>query len=84
MNRQQEISPSLLELLHTGYTEYFPISNDEIRTRFGELRAFYKNMSDREFDDLFSMVSSLCCAHEDAAFLEGIRVGAQLVMELQL
>lgn len=81
---KQGNTPPLLELLYTGYTEYQPIDNECIRGGFEKLRSYYQHMSDQEFDDLFSQISDLCCAHEYAAFLAGIRVGVHLAKELEL
>lgn len=81
MTKQRQI-PSPLELLYESYTEYHSIDNDVIREQFQELRAHYRHLSDREFDDLFSQVSGLCYAHEHAAFQEGVRLGVRLAGEL--
>ena len=75
-------SKPLLELLYEIYTEYNGIENGYIRDKYRELREQYAHLSDREFDVLFDRVGSLCCAHERAAFLEGVRVGARLLAEL--
>lgn len=73
---------TLLEFLWQAYTDRNPISNDRIRALFLKLEPIFAGLPPQDCDALFDTVSSLCAAHERAAFLEGIRVGARLAMEL--
>lgn len=75
---------SVLDLIYAGYTEHWPVHDDKIRVGFENLRMFYNHMSEQEFDEFFARVSDLCCAHENVAFQEGVRVGIQLAEELKL
>jgi hypothetical protein len=40
------------------------------------------DLSFRENDDVFSLVGTLCAEHERIAFLAGLQLGAQLMLEL--
>ena len=80
---------SLLELLYHFFTEYEPVENEELRRQFAELE--HQLMSSlgetgdscREtVESLMTIVSSVCAECERAAFMEGIKVGARLILEL--
>ena len=72
----------LLEMLSRTYCEYNPIDNDAIQNSFHDLESCLEHLPSRENDQVFDRVCALCVEYEKAAFLEGMRVGAQLVMEL--
>lgn len=80
---------SLLELLYHFFTEYEPVENEEIRRQFAELE--HQLMSSlaetgdscREtVESLMTIVSSVCAECERVAFMEGVKVGARLILEL--
>ena len=80
---------SLLELLYHFFTEYEPVENEELRRQFAELE--HQLMSSlgetgdscREtVESLMTIVSSVCAECERAAFMEGVKVGVRLILEL--
>ena len=80
---------SLLELLYHFFTEYEPVENEELRRHFTELENQLMNsltiMGDscREtVESLMTIVSSVCAECERVAFMEGVKVGARLILEL--
>lgn len=73
---------SIMEFLYWHYAEFNPIDNQKIRDSFAKLRRQYPHLSLEEFDPIFTTVSDLCVEHEHLAFLEGLRLGVTLMMEL--
>ncbi len=73
---------SVMEVLHWYYAENNPIDNQKIRDGFAKIRQQYSHLSMQEFDPIFTTVSDLCLEHEHLAFLEGLRLGVTLMMEL--
>ncbi len=73
---------SILGLLYWHYAESNPIENQKIRDGFAKVRQQYPHLSMEKFDPIFTTVSDLCVEHEHLAFLEGLRLGVTLMMEL--
>ena len=80
---------SLLELLYHFFTEYEPVENEELRRQFAELEHQLMSSLGETVDScretvesLMTIVSSVCAECERAAFMEGIKVGARLILEL--
>ena len=74
---------TIAELLYNCYTELNPIDTAEIRGGFREIDQIIRNLSVQDNDRVFTVVCQLCTQHERLAFLAGMRVGAQLLLELQ-
>lgn len=74
---------SVMELLYWQYAESNPIDNGKIRNGFAKLREQFPHLSLQEFDPVFTTVSELCVEHERIAFLEGLRLGMTLMIELE-
>ena len=74
---------SLLEMLWSTYTTYNPIDNQQIRSKIEALRPIMDALSWEQENELFDLVSGLCYDHERTAFLEGLRAGARLALELE-
>ena len=72
----------ILEMIYQFYTEYNPIDNEEIRHQFHTLERFFDHLTPEDNDIVFDTVCRLCSSHERLAFLEGVHVGAALVMDL--
>ena len=80
---------SLLELLYHFFTEYEPVENEELRRQFAELEhqlmsslAETGNFCRETVESLITIVSSVCAECERAAFMEGVKVGVRLILEL--
>ena len=74
---------TIAELLYNCYTELNPIDTTEIRRGFREIDQIISNLSVQDNNRVFALVCQLCTQHERLAFLTGMRVGAQLLLELQ-
>lgn len=80
---------SLIDLLYCFFTEYEPVENADVHRRFTELEnQLMKSLeimgdSCREtVESLMTIVSSVCAECERAAFMESVKVGARLILEL--
>ena len=73
---------SILNLLYQTYTEYNPIENQKIRAHFTTLRNHFPELHLKQFDPIFTTVSDLCLECEQLAFMEGLRLGVTLMLEL--
>jgi len=74
---------TLLELLWHSYTQEHPISADSIDVYFTDLEYILKTLSNKRRRKLLFSVHQLCYAYERDAFLQGIRVGVQLLLEIR-
>ena len=79
---QPRDAESVLNLLYRTYTEYNPIDNERIKANFATLRNHFPELNLKQFDPIFTTVSDLCLECEQLAFMEGLRLGVTLVLEL--
>ena len=75
---------TLLELLYQAFTEYNSVETSEFKKAIHPLREKLRSLVDTEqdADDYMDIVFSLCAAYERQGYLEGIKVGARLMIEL--
>lgn len=73
---------SLLELFGTYYLRCNPIEEENIRAQFCSLEPIVKSLSEKRKRRLFHIISDICTEYERLAFQEGVRAGAQLILEL--
>ena len=73
---------SVLGLLYECYNENHPYDNEEIKAEFNALYQAMNGMPLREMDKVIYPVCKLCRDHEQAGFIEGIKVGMCLEQEL--
>ena len=73
---------TMLEFLWYFYTQYFPISDDSIRSSFDELEYILKTLSHKRKRKLLHHIHHLCCEYERTAFIHGLQAGAQLMLEI--
>lgn len=73
---------SVLELLFECYNENHPYDNEEIKADFNTLYQAMNGMPLREMDKIIYPVCKLYRDHEQAGFIEGIKVGMLLSEEL--
>ena len=74
---------SVLTMLYECYNENNPYDNEQIKADFNELYQQMNGMPLREMDNIVYPVCKLCCDHEKAGFVEGIRIGIRLRNELE-
>ena len=75
---------TLLELIYFHYTEYNPVETPEFKAVINPLEKTLRSLveTDEEADKYMNIVFELCCAYERQAYVEGIKLGARLTMEL--
>ena len=71
-----------LNALYGLYSETHIMSNDRTRQLDTALNYALAALTYCQKDTVFSTVNSLCAEHEQIAFLAGLQLGAQLVLEL--
>ena len=74
----------LLELIYFHYTEYNPVETPEFKAVINPLEKTLHSLveTDEEADKYMNIVFELCCAYERQAYVEGIKLGTRLTMEL--
>lgn len=73
---------SVLQLLHTAYTEVQTDDPEPIKQAFRRLDECLEGVSLDTNNAVFSIVCQICSVGEERAFLDGVRIGAHLVKEL--
>ena len=75
---------TLLELIYFHYTDYSPVETPEFKAVIKPLEKILRSLveTDEEADKYMNIVFELCCAYERQAYVEGIKLGARLTMEL--
>lgn len=73
---------TVLEFLWERYNSLFPEQDALVKDAEQRMTGVYESLPAKEADRLFFLISDLCIAYERAAFLNGIRIGAKLTMEL--
>ena len=71
-----------LDSLYWHYSECHNMSNAKTKAASRALHEYLDELSFREIDSVFSLVGTLCAEHERIAFLAGLQLGAQLMLEL--
>ena len=69
----------MLELLYFTFAEYNFVETPEFKEQTDPLKEKLRALVDTDYMDI---VFSLCAAYERQGYLEGIKVGARLMMEL--
>lgn len=70
-----------LDSLYWHYSECHNMSNAKTKAASRALNECMSTLSVRENDKVFSLVGTLCAEHERIAFLAGLQLGAQLILE---
>ena len=73
---------SILTMLYESYSDSNRMDDDQIKTDFRELYQAMNGMPLREMDRIIDSVCALCRDHERAGFVEGVKVGILLTVEL--
>ena len=74
---------SILEVLFDAYNESSDFDNAAIKADFEELYRLMNGKALKEIDEIIYAVCSLCREHEKAGFIEGVKVGYILSIELR-
>ena len=75
-------SHSILEMLFTYYHECNNTDTDAVKAAFEDLYQRMHGMPLREMGRIVDAVCTLCREHEKAGFVEGMKVGIQLRVEV--
>lgn len=82
-NEKDTESRPLLEILWYHHTIRHPVSSEAIDSGFAEMEPLLKPLSQKRKCRMYRLITELCVEHERAAFMEGIRVGGRLMMEIK-
>ena len=74
---------SVMDFLYIAYSDIGKKDNAEIEQGFIRLDRLLEGKSFEETEAIFNTVCDLCIAYEQRAFTDGLRLGAQLMSELQ-
>ena len=75
---------TLLELIYQSYTEFDSVETPEFKAIIDPLDEQLRSLveTDEEADEYMNVVFELCAAYEKQSYIEGMKVGARLMMEL--
>ena len=73
---------SVLAMLYEAYSECSQMEDAQIKAAFEELYHQMNGMELHEMDRILDPVCSLCRSHEQAGFVEGVKIGLQLRNEI--
>lgn len=73
---------TLMETLYQFYIEGGNRDNEKIKVCFQEIRQYTQILPFEEWDAVCTAVISLVAEQERVAFLDGLQVGAKLLLEL--
>lgn len=78
---EESVEPCL-DSLWWHYGESHAMCNDVTKQRMRELYECLSDLSFQDCDTVISHVGGLCAEHERIAFVAGLRLGAQLMLEI--
>ena len=76
---------SLLELIYMAYTEYNSVETPELKAGISEAEKELRSLVDTEAERerYMNALYHMCAIFEKVAYIEGMKTGARLVMELE-
>lgn len=74
---------SVLTLLYEAYAESNKMDDGTITENFNELYRVMNGMDLREMDKIIYPVCTLCRDHQRSGFVEGVKIGIRLRVELR-
>ncbi len=72
-----------LDVLWWHYSEFHKPESEDIKEDFRLVWNCIEKLPTQDRDELFAEVCCLCAEHERVAFVNGLRLGAQLMLEIQ-
>ena len=73
---------TVLAMLYEAYSECNQMEDAQVKAAFEELYHQMNGMELHEMDRILDPVCSLCRSHEQAGFVEGVKIGLQLRNEI--
>ena len=80
---EDESDTAILDALFWYYAECHGMNNEKTREMDAELYNSLSKLPLQDNDKVFHLIVDLCAEHEHIAFITGLRLGAQLVLELR-
>ena len=74
---------TMMDLLWDFYSQHFPIVSNSIDLHFAEISESLNSLSKKKQRKILRITYQLCEECEKEAFLQGIRIGVQVMRELQ-
>ena len=74
---------SIMDFLYISYSEISGSDPEDITQGVADLDRFLDGMSFEESTEVFTNACGLCLAYEKRAFLDGLHLGAQLMLDLK-
>lgn len=74
---------SVLDFLYNTYVEYHPIETKEIRKKWQSIESIMESLSIDDSNRVFLTMCSICDGYQEAAFREGLLLGARLEQGLR-
>ena len=71
-----------LDSLYWHYTECHIMTNEKTKQASRNLNAYLQFLPPKKRDAIYSLASTLCAEHESIAFIAGLQLGAQLMVEI--
>ena len=82
--REGDDFSSVLDVLYYYFTLEHTVENGAIRAGFGEVGSILEKMSFEDNNKVFCAMVHLCEEHAKQGFMEGVRVGISLALELDI
>ncbi len=79
----QDSPQPCLDVLWWHYAEYHKMESETIGESFRSIWNYMETLPIQDSDNLFAEVCCLCAEYERIAFINGLRLGAQLMLEIQ-
>ena len=71
-----------MDSLYWHYSECRPMMNAKTKQASRELISYLRFLPEKKRDTIYCLASTLCAEHESIAFIAGLQLGAQLMLEL--
>lgn len=71
-----------LDSLYWHYSESHNMSSEKTKQASADLHACLKGLPYEDCEKVYGLVNTLCAEYERIAFLAGLQLGAQLMLEL--
>lgn len=73
-----------LETLWWQYSGLYPIHSEQSKMKQAAIREKLSDYNNIDIDEMLDLIGSLCSEYEQLVFTAGMKLGAQLMMELSL
>ena len=81
-DKTQDCDERILTLIYDHYAEFHGSDTPLSKEYYKAIRDQIAHLDSAEQDAIVDLVNQLCSAHENAAFVEGVKTGVRLLCEL--